>query len=203
MLSLLMMARQSEIIAMQANGIDALNIARPVLILGLCASILVFFLNETVIPWSNSESERIQRRIEGKKDTTFFRKEEIWLRSPHSITHIGKFNREKAILNRVSMVLWDEEYSFTKKLFADKAKWWTNHWIFYGVNCTTRLANGQFRVDMLPSMRAPLKNTPADFDTVEKPAKEMNLTQLGEYIALLEAEGQPPTRYPSSTGMTR
>ncbi|MBI5249676.1 MAG: LptF/LptG family permease, partial [Desulfomonile tiedjei] len=38
MLSLLMMARHSEIIAMQANGIDALSIARPVATIGLVAA---------------------------------------------------------------------------------------------------------------------------------------------------------------------
>lgn len=195
MLSLLMMARQSEIVAMQANGIDALNIARPVLLLGLSASILVFFLNETVIPWSNSESERIQRSIEGKRDTTFFRKEQIWLRSPNSITHIGKFDRKKSTLDRVFMVLWDEDYSFLQKLFADKARWWSDHWILYGVNRTTRTPNGQFRVDTVPSMVAPLKSTPDDFEKVERPAREMNLTQLGEYITQLREEGQKPTRY--------
>ncbi len=195
MLSLLMMARHSEIIAMQANGIDALNIARPVLVIGLSASVILFLADESIIPWSNSRSEEIQRDIEGKTDTAFFKKNQIWLRSPNSITHIGEFDPANNTMERISMILWNGDYSFRQRLFADKAKWWTNHWIFYGVNRTVRTPDGQFFVDTVPSMVAPMKKTPEDFHKGERLAREMNLTQLGEYINQLEHEGQRPDRY--------
>lgn len=195
MLSLLMMARHSEIIAMQANGVDALNIARPVLVIGLSASIIMFLANESVIPWSNSKSEEIQREIEGKGDTTFFKRNQIWLRSPNSITQIGEFDPVNNTMENISMVLWNGDYGFLERLFADKAKWWTNHWIFYGVNRTVRTPEGQFLVDTVPSMVAPMKNTPADIPRGERLAKEMNLTQLGDYIDRLEQEGKRPDRY--------
>jgi lipopolysaccharide export system permease protein len=195
MLSLLMMARESEIIAMQANGIDALNIARPVLILGMCASVTFFLLNETVIPWSNRMSQEIEDNIAGKRDRTFFERNRIWIRSPNSITHIGKFDLATQTMERVSMVLWDTEYNFTQRLFADIAKWSENQWIFYGVNRTVHGPHGQFFRDVVPSMTAPLKKTPSDFKRVEKLAKEMNLTQLGDFINRLRKEGERPTRY--------
>ncbi len=195
MLSLLMMARHSEIIAMQANGVDALNIARPVLIIGLSASIIMFVANESIIPWSNARSEEIQREIEGETDTTFFKRNQIWLRSSNSITHIGEFNPATNTMEHISMVLWNEDYSFVQRLFADKGKWWTDHWVLYGVNRTLRSGEGQFVVDTVPSMTAPMKKTPADFSRGERPAKEMNLTQLGDYINQLEREGRRPDRY--------
>jgi len=196
MLSLLLMARHSEIIAMQANGIDALNIARPVLLIGLVASLVMFVVNETVIPWSNSESERIQNEeIAGKTDRAFFKKDQIWMRSPDSITHIRKFDNSKQTLEHVSIIRWDGNYNFTERIFADKAKWWHNHWVFYGVNRTIRGSSGGFQVESLPSVVAPLMKSPEDFDRVEKVAKEMNLTQLGAYIDKLAEEGQAPSRY--------
>lgn len=196
MLSLLMMARHSEIIAMQANGIDALSIARPVLLIGCVASVMMFLANETVIPWSNSYSEYIQNvEIAGKRDSTLFRRDQIWLRTPDSITHIRKFDRSKQTLERISIVLWDPDYRFRERIFADKAKWWTDHWIFYGVNRTVRAADGRLQVEMLPSMDGTLTSSPDDLDSLEKVAKEMNLTQLGSYIDELVREGQTPTRY--------
>ncbi|MDQ7782978.1 MAG: LPS export ABC transporter permease LptG [Desulfomonilaceae bacterium] len=195
MLSLLMMARRSELIAMQANGVDALSIARPVLIIGFAAGIVMFVANESVIPWSNGRSEEIQREIEGKRDTTFFKRNEVWLRSPDSITHIGEFDPANNTMEHVSMVVWNGDYNFLQRLFADKAKWWTDHWIFYGVNRTVRTPDGQYVVETVPSMTAPLKSTPEDFQRGERLAKEMNLTQLGEYINQLEQEGQRPDRY--------
>jgi lipopolysaccharide export system permease protein len=195
MLGLLLMARHFELIAMQANGLDALSIARPVLIVGVTASVLMFVANESIIPWSNKTSERIQREIAGKKDTTLVKKDQIWIRTVDSIVHIGSFDQKKLILDRVSMVLWDSGYNFRERIFADKARWWDSHWIFYGVNRTFRASDGGFRVDHLTSMVGPLKKTPSDFQVPERPAKEMNLTQLGDYIRELIAEGQPPTRY--------
>ncbi|MBM3298658.1 MAG: LptF/LptG family permease, partial [Deltaproteobacteria bacterium] len=196
MLALLMLARHSEVIAMQANGLDALSIARPVLVLGAVASVLMFLMNETVIPWSNSYSEYVQNvEICEKKDSTLFKSDQIWLRTRDSITHIRKFDPDQQTLERVSMVRWDDHYNVHDRLFADKAKWWKNQWIFYGVNRAVRTADGRFVTDTVPSMVGPLNKTPEDFQGVERLAKEMNLTQLGDYIDQLVMEGQHPVRY--------
>jgi lipopolysaccharide export system permease protein len=196
MLSLLMMARNSEIIAMQANGIDALSIARPVLVIGFVASVSMFAANETIIPWSNAYSEYIQNvEIAGKSDATFFKKDQIWMRSPDSLTVAQKFEKSSNTLERITQVRWDNDYNFTERVYADKAKWWEDHWIFYGVNRTVRTADGKIDVQCLPTMTGLLNKHPQDFDRVEKIAKEMNLSQLGEYIDKLVEEGQSPTRY--------
>lgn len=196
MLSLLMMARNSEIIAMQANGIDALSVARPVLFVGICASFAMFIADETVIPWSNKTSEYIQDvEIARKKETTYFKEDQIWMRFPDSIVHIRKFDKKAQILERISVVRWDPNYNFQEKVFADKAKWWKDHWVFYGVNKTLRTPDGRFHVETLASMPGPLNKAPSDFERGEKPTKEMNLIQLDEYIQKLLDEGQAPTRY--------
>jgi lipopolysaccharide export system permease protein len=196
MLSLLMLARNSEIIAMQANGLDALNIARPVLFIGIAASLLTFILNETVIPWSNSYSEYIQNvQIAGKPDRTFFKGDQIWMRSPGSVTQVQKFVKSSQTLEGVSVVQLDADYNFVQRLFADKARWWNGRWIFYGVNRTRKSPDGRFHVETIPSMEGPLKKPPSDFGRVERLAKEMNLVQLSDYMDKIVQEGHQPTRY--------
>ena len=196
MLSLLMMARHSEIVAMQANGIDALSVARPVLLVGALASIAMFLVDETVIPWSNSYSEYVQNvEIAGKADTTLFKRDQIWIRSAGSITQVQRFDRGEQSLEGVTMVQWDQDYNFVERIYADKAKWWGDHWVFYGVNRTLRLSDGKLAVESVPSMIGALRKPPKDFERAEKPTKEMNLVQLGAYIDRLEQEGQLPTRY--------
>jgi lipopolysaccharide export system permease protein len=196
MLSLFMMARHYEIIAMQANGIDALGIARPLLLTGLVASLLMFVANETLIPWSNRYSEFVQNvEIAGKRDRTFFRRDQIWMRSPRSITHIQNFIPSKSTLERITVVQWDDKYNFTERIYADKAKWWNNHWIFYGVSLTRRAPDGRFLVETVPSMVGPLKKSPEDFGRVERLANEMNLLELNEYMNKIRQEGYQPTRY--------
>ena len=196
MLSLLILARHSEIIAMQAGGIDALSIAKPVVLIGLCASLVMFVANETLIPWSNRYSEYIQNfEIAGKPDTTYFKSDEIWMRSPDSIVHIKNFDKSKQILGRVSIIRWDDNYNFVERIFADKARWWKDKWLLYGVNKAVVTPEGRFQSENLPSMAGELNKSPAEFERVETVAKEMNLVQLGAYIDKLTQEGQTPTRY--------
>lgn len=196
MLSLLMMARHYEIIALQANGIDAIEIARPVLFIGLLASGAMFLANETVIPWSNWYSEYIEKvLIRGESEQTFFNKGRIWMRSPDSMTYIEEFREEEGTLHKVTVVRWDDRYRFQSRLHAEKAVWMKDHWLYYGVNLTRKDQNGEYRVKAYPSMVAALTKPPSEFGQAERPAKEMNLFQLGDYIKKLKEEGHRPTHY--------
>jgi lipopolysaccharide export system permease protein len=197
MLGLFLMARHYEIIAMQANGIDALGIARPVLLTGLVASVLMFLANETVIPWSNRYSEYVQNvEICKKSDRTFFKMDQIWMRSPHFITHITKCYPSDNSLQGISIVRWNDQYEFVERLFADKAKWSNKEgWVLYGVNRTRREPDGRFKVDTLTQAPAPFHDRPKDFGRVQRLANEMNLVQLGAYIKKIVREGYRPTRY--------
>jgi lipopolysaccharide export system permease protein len=195
MLSLLMMAKNSELIAMQANGIDALSIAGPVLAIGLAASVLMFCANETIIPWSNAYSEYIQNvEIAHKSDTTFFKEDQIWVRTRNKIVHIAKFDRAASELENVTTVSWDDDYNFTERVFGEKAVWWGNQWMFYGVNRTVRKPDGSVTVENLPAIVGPLDRSPEDFLKTEKPTKEMNLAQLNSEIAKVVDEGRVPGR---------
>jgi lipopolysaccharide export system permease protein len=196
MMSLLLMARHSEMIAMQANGIDALMVAKPVLLVGIASSVIMLLANETIIPWSNWYSEYIQEvEIRKKPQTAFFRSDEIWVRSPDCIVHVGKFDRDKLALDRLTIVRWDENYNFTLRIYADKAKWWKDQWILYGVNRTERTPDGRFHVEVLPSLTGALDTSPADFGRIDRLTKEMNLMQLSAYIDKLHEEGHAGTRY--------
>jgi lipopolysaccharide export system permease protein len=197
MLGLFLLARNCEIIAMQANGIDALGIARPVLLTGLVASGLMFLANETVIPWSNRFSEYVQNvEICRKSDNTFFKMNEIWIRSPHFITHIKKCRPSEGTLEGIGIVRWNDKYEFVERLYADKAKWSKGDgWMLYGINRTRRRPDRSFKVDALAQTPAPFHQRPKDFGRVERLAKEMNLVQLGAYIKKVDREGYRPTRY--------
>lgn len=196
MLSLMMMAKNSEIIAMQANGIDALGVARPVLLLGIIGSALLFVANESIIPWSNRRSEEIQDEIIHKRPSqTVIRRDQIWMRMPGQITHVKKFVPSNRSLESITIVRWNGAYDFMERIYADKAIWRNNRWMMYGVNVTRRDPDGHFSVKAYPWMVGPLEKPPEDFGRVERLAQEMNLWELGDYIKKLREEGYRPTRY--------
>jgi lipopolysaccharide export system permease protein len=164
--------------------------------LGAAATAIMFIANESVIPWSNRYSEYIQNvEIAKKPDTVYFKRDQIWMRVPDAIIQIGRFDKNTQSLERVTVITVDSEFNMVERLFADRAKWWGDHWIMYGVNRTYRIEPGRYGVETLPSLPAPFYKAPKDFDRVESPTKEMNLSQLGDYIEKLTAEGQSPVRH--------
>jgi lipopolysaccharide export system permease protein len=196
MLTLLIMARNSEIIAMQASGVDAIDIARPMFIIGLVGAAGMFLLNETLIPWSNRKSEEIEKvEIAKKEERTLYKGGKIWFRTPEAVTYVARFIPESNSLEDVTIVQMDEDYNFLQRLHAIKARWWDGKWIFYGVNRTRLNSEGKFVVDTVASMKGPLEKPPSDFKRVERLAIEMNLWRLSDYIKKLEEEGHPTHRY--------
>jgi lipopolysaccharide export system permease protein len=198
MLTLFILARNSEIIAMQANGVDALSIARPVLWIGFGMSLLMFVSNETVIPWSNWRSQEIQDyEICPNSERAYIKRDQIWMRSPTGITHIGKFTEDKPALEKITIIRWDRSFHFRERIYADKAKWWRDHWILAGVNRAYPNPSGGFVRKVIPTMNGAglLNKTPSDFRQVERLTIWMNLTQLSAYIDKLKEEGKPVTKY--------
>ncbi len=196
MLTLFMMARNSEIIAMQANGVDAMDVARPLIVVGVVGTVGMFILNETIIPWSNRRSEEIEKvEIAKKEDKTFYKGAQIWFRTPEMVTHVDRFIPETNSLENITVIQVDKDYNFVQRIHAAKARWWDKEWIFYGVNRTRRTPGGKFVVDTLASMDGPLNKPPSDFNRTKHLTIEMNLWALSDYIKKLEQEGHPTHRY--------
>lgn len=62
-LSLLRLGKDSELLALRTGGIRVLRLLLPLLALGFMASIIVFALNEHIVPQANHEFENIVRKI--------------------------------------------------------------------------------------------------------------------------------------------
>lgn len=73
-------SRHSEIIAMLASGVSIYRIIIPLLVLGLVVSLLMFGLNEFIIPTANRLAEESKRIMKGKPDRRKMAKIQVWFR---------------------------------------------------------------------------------------------------------------------------
>lgn len=73
-------ARHSEIIAMLASGVSIYRIMVPLLVIGLIVSLLMFGLNEFIVPTANRIAEESKRIMKGKPDMRQMAKIQIWFR---------------------------------------------------------------------------------------------------------------------------
>jgi lipopolysaccharide export system permease protein len=73
-------SRHSEIIAMLANGVSIYRIIVPLLVIGLVMSLLMFGLNEFIVPPANRIVEECKRIMRGKPDRRMMAQIQIWFR---------------------------------------------------------------------------------------------------------------------------
>lgn len=74
------LARNSEVIAMLAGGMSIYRMIVSLLIIGLVVSLLMFGLNEFVVPPSNQLKEECKRILKGRPDKRKMAKIRIWFR---------------------------------------------------------------------------------------------------------------------------
>jgi lipopolysaccharide export system permease protein len=73
------LGKDNELTALRTSGISITRIAAPILLLGLCVSLVSFLTNEKVVPYANAVSNQIIRQIIYKqplpevKDNVFFK----------------------------------------------------------------------------------------------------------------------------------
>lgn len=57
------LAKDSELVVLRTSGVHLLRIVLPVVLTGFFLSLLTFFINEKIVPWSNHKSEIIVRQM--------------------------------------------------------------------------------------------------------------------------------------------
>jgi len=73
-------ARHNEIVAMLASGVSIYRTMVPLLVIGLVVSLLMFGLNEFIVPTANRIAEESKRIMNGKPDKRKLAKIQIWFR---------------------------------------------------------------------------------------------------------------------------
>src|ERR1039458_8517624 len=75
-------ARHNEITAMRAAGVSLWRLCVPYLVVGLAASVVLFWLNEWCVPRSANWAERIKNRYVQKPDDTKTQKDRFFFNDP-------------------------------------------------------------------------------------------------------------------------
>ncbi|HPL63171.1 MAG: LPS export ABC transporter permease LptG [Syntrophales bacterium] len=190
------LSRNSEIVAMRANGISIYRMTLPVLILGILISVMGFFFNEFVTPMANHKAKYIEF-VEVKKQRRMgaFSQNQIWYRSRNAIYNFALFVPEKNVLKGVTIHHFDQGFNLVMRVDAKEASWTPNGWILSKV-MVTRFPPGDFPVvERHDSLPADIPEKPSDLQAVQKGADEMSFFELRSFINKLRSEGYDATRY--------
>ncbi|MBD3307971.1 LPS export ABC transporter permease LptG [candidate division KSB3 bacterium] len=204
-------ARNSEVIAMLANGISIYRIMVPLLILGFLISVLMLGLNEFIVPTANRVAEECKRIMKGKPDTRKMAKIQIWFRGTREsrIYYINALIPERREIHGLTIFELNEEFMPVKRLDALRAVYhepaphqlqgngiaqgtWTlyqgSERTFYDPKDRT-IFSFQERQDYV------IPRTFEEFRRETKDPEDMNYRELSIYIDALTASGYDVSKY--------
>lgn len=191
-----LMAKNNEIIALKSGGVSVYYLMVPVVVIGMCLSLLLFIFSEAVVPVSIVKSNRIEEKQRSRKRVISSQGENIWIRGDRSITNIKYYNPSDQTISGISIIYFDDHFGMKKRINAQKGTYNEKGWVFNDCMVQQFGKTGQdqkvifydeksFEFDLLPS----------DLQRVAIESEEMSFTRLLKYVQKVEDQGYDATRY--------
>lgn len=123
LITLVLLARNSEIVAFKGSGVSLWRLSSPFLISGFSLCVLVFILSNLVTPMTSEVASEIwdglvrNRRPDEQKVTV----EDVWIREVRLLMHFGSYNEENSEARDVSLIFLDNNLNIQKRAEAEKA----------------------------------------------------------------------------------
>ena len=210
-ITLAVLARDNEIIAMKACGIGVVGITLPIIGSSLVVALLVLASNEYVAPIANKKMRYIYE-VEVRGQPTYGKTdilvedvpfifcrpnhfncilEKIWfVAKDGAIWNIYRFDPREGRMNNVSIFYKFDGQSVRKRIDANKVVWNGTHWEFTDGFIRTFGSEGLDTTVYFEKKIIPVLVTPDDFKKIKIRSEEMSLREMYKEIQELTAEGK-------------
>ena len=193
LLSLSLLSRSRELLALKACGVSTFQIARPLLLVAALLSIGAWGWNEFIVPSSFHKARMINsEEIKKKRFKGFFDERGFWYHGEKAFYHIEHFDSHDRVLSGLTVYRLDEQFQVHSLVEISQAVWKEGKW-----ECAD-LQEGAFassEFSPVQSCSSLLRETPEDFAIVALEAEEFSSQQLRQYILDLRRKGLDTTEY--------
>ena len=196
LLTLGMLARHSELVAMRSCGISVARITYPILVTAFATSLFSFFLSEIVIPVSFSRMEYVQEvLIEKKNPNTFFRQQNIWYREGNTILQARTLDPDAQTLKGITLWQIGPNMQPLQRIEAETALLTPAGWLLKNVVIRDMHSGDVASTVTKRELAVPLKLAVADLKNLEKKTDTLSIFALLRYCDKLRKGGYDNTRY--------
>ncbi|MFW6129137.1 MAG: LptF/LptG family permease [Candidatus Aminicenantaceae bacterium] len=118
-----LLSKFNEITAMKASGISVYRIILPLVLIAVGVSLLSFYIQEDILPYSNKKVEEIWNEINDFPGGSYSYLGRQWVLSHKTdrIYHYNYFDQDNSVFNQLSIYDIDfSEWTLFKRIYADK-----------------------------------------------------------------------------------
>lgn len=196
LLTLGLLSRNSEIIAMRSCGVSLFRISLPMLGMSLVVCLVLLVNTELIVPQSYEQMERIERvNIKKQGVNAVFKRNNIWFRSEAMILQAHFFDPQAKLLKGVTIWILDPSMNPVSRIDADAAIYKNDHWVLQAVTTKTFIAGKGFSVKQTPAMDIVLNLKVDDLRVLDNNADNLSYRKLKEYAENLQSGGYQAYRY--------
>lgn len=190
MLSLGLMARHREVLAMRACGISTVRLAMPIMVTSAIISLFMLFFNETVVPPSASSARTLKDYgIKKKHYSGAYNASSIWFQDTQGFFNVDYFDANRNALFGITVYQTDPDLRLERVIEVPQALWRDGHWDMEGGTVRTISEAGAMASRPLESDEFVLTDPPIEFRKKRRKADEFNYRDLRDQIARLQARG--------------
>jgi lipopolysaccharide export system permease protein len=196
LLSLGLLSRNNEILAMRTSGISIYRIVRPLAMVALVISFCGFLINEYLVPPTLQRSEYLRKvLLKRQVPSTRMVRNRIWFKGEQGIYNITCFEPTRKELQGVILLMIQRPFTLTKRIDASSALWNGKEWVFHEVAETEFGPDGTIKKRYYSEKKIDIPEVPEDFQEIQKETEMMPYFQLRKYIKKIREEGYDATTY--------
>jgi lipopolysaccharide export system permease protein len=202
LITLVLLARNSEIVAFKGSGVSLWRLSRPLVVTGLAISFLIFLIGNLLTPITSAVTGKIwDEEIRNRRPQTQLIVNDVWTRDIRLLEHLDSYNEETGEAEGLSILVFDDNLNISKRIEAEKGRFVSNGLSlqntsekeYHGLN-----NESERYFSFKRSAEIFLKEFPTPPPGLGKHSEtnsdELNVWALSENIRLLEAEGFNPVK---------
>ncbi len=188
-LSILILGKTKQILAMRTIGITPERIFRPILFLSFLLAVLFTLMNLYLIPKSQDTAEEILSMKLGKKTDKgpVIHKGQLFFRGKNSLLAARILDPSTKVLSNVKWLTFDKKYNLKEFLAGKMVHFVGGKWIF---KKGLMINNGK-KSSFFDKKTVDLPVTPKYLTSVKKPIDEASLDELYFMLKRLKEAGLP------------
>lgn len=198
LLTLSLMARQGELMALKASGVSLYRLALVFLVMAGLFSLFTFVCNERLLPPSNQLALYYKKMIEGKKPEKNLPQSRIWIwNNKRSILNIQLVDVQSQEVQGLTLFAFDAKFRLLQRVDAQRGVFREEKWYLYDGIERTFTPNNPLKITFREFTEEvfPISHRLDDIFARQKRPEEMGYRELFNYIQRLKGVGYPVNKY--------
>lgn len=196
LLSLGLLGRRNEIIALRASGISLVQTALPLLATAALISVLALVWNETVVPAATQRFQYVNVvEIKKQRPRGILSERNIWFHGAAGFYSIDHLDPRRHTLAGLTVYRMDPDFRVRTIIEAPSGRWTGTRWELDGAVERTVTAEGQLVTHVLPPDAAVIPESLAEFLDVHREPEELGYLALRRRLDALARKGIDPSPF--------